>query len=105
MLREADDASIDQAGVLAIKLPGDLAPVLAEIQALLQQDSRANFDRALTELDAIVAQALQLSDEHLMYIQEQMRVDPFLKQLSILWEHRGARVQAYSDSTGEDRYD
>ena len=104
-LSEDESATIDRASILKLNIPLNLELALAEIKSIQKQDTYANFEAALVTLDAIVGQSLDLASDEISYIQEQMRSDPFLKQISILWEHRGPRVQAYSDSEGEDRYD
>lgn len=100
-----ESASLNKTDILNISVPTHLDTLLSEIDDIRGQDVTSNFENSLTSLDVIVGASLGLTETQIAYVQEQMRNDVFLKQISILWEHRGRRVQAYSDSEGKDRYD
>jgi hypothetical protein len=51
-----------------------------------------------------VADWFEMSEEDLNYITSAMTTDGFLKQLRPTFEHRGLRVQPYSDHSQDDRY-
>jgi len=87
-----------------LRLPPDLGSVVNEIARMRHHDVRGAFEVAVDHLDAIVGASLSLPAEHVEYVKAAFATDPYLKQLSILWEHRGPRVQVYADSEGADRY-
>lgn len=103
-LLENPDAALSRADFVKTQIPADLSAATEEIQRLKQHDARGAFNQAIDELDAVAGNALDLKPAQVAYIRTEMHNDPYLKQLSILWEHRGPRVQAYSDSEGIDRY-
>lgn len=103
-LLENPDAALSRADFAKTLIPADLTAATQEVQRLKQHDARGAFNQALDDLDTVAGAALGLSAAQSTYIRAEMHNDPYLKQLSILWEHRGPRVQAYSDSAGVDRY-
>lgn len=104
-LENAPDATITRDELTGISVPLALSSVCAEIIKARSCNHHGRFSQCLNDLDRLVGASLDLSDSEIDYALHAMTHDPFLKQVSILWEHRGLRVQAYSDHGDDDRYD
>lgn len=99
------DAVITKEEIAGMAMPSDLATICAEITKTRSADRHTRFNQCLMALDQIVGSSVDLTTDQIQYIVAAMTGDPFMKQVSILWEHRGLRVQPYSDHGDEDRYD
>jgi len=99
------DAVITRKDIADLKVPSDLAPICAEITNARSANRHGLFHQCLADLDRIVGLSLELSEDDIEFVLSSMVTDPFMKQVSILWEHRGLRVQPYSDHGDEDRYE
>jgi hypothetical protein len=103
-LEKQPDATISIGAFGEIPVPENIIEVAQAIDAIGNNSARQRFDKALKELDCVIGAAFHLSEAEISYIQAQMIEDGFLKQLQPMYEHRGVRVQPYSDHSDEDRY-
>ena len=107
LLRRLDEnpsVNFSKSEITSMQIPDALGEVNKECEALIKEDSRENFEAALRELDYLVGHSLGLTHAECNYIIKAMGTDPFLREIRPMYEHRGLRVQPYSDHSGEDRY-
>lgn len=104
-LDENAEATVKKTDLVDLVVPSNLTTVATGIAKYKVANRQSAFHQAQNDLDVIVATSLGLSDTEVAYIVKTTDTDPFLHQLSILWEHRGLRIQLYSDHSEDDRYE
>jgi hypothetical protein len=104
MIEEDSESSISISEFGQIAVPDNLSEVVLEIRKVKDSNPMASFQAAIDQLDLVVAEAIGFSSSQLSYVRSAMTEDPFLNQLRPMYEHRGLRVQLYSDHSDSDRY-
>lgn len=76
-----------------LAVPDDLNAVFSLLERYEGDSARGDFDDALAELDAMVAEALGLDDDQLSHILEAFKSDMLLKNVSPQWRHYSKSVE------------
>lgn len=101
---ERDDLEMDASDMLALRVPNDMATVVAEIHRWMRGNREEHFKQAHRDLDLACGAILGLTDAEVDWIIGQMASDPFLSELRPMYAHRGFRQQPYSDRVGRNMY-
>jgi hypothetical protein len=104
LVDDDNDITFDVETLGSLQVPSNIESVVAAIDLMRSTDPARLFHYALLELDRVVADLLDLSEEDFHYITAAMMNDGFLKQLRPAFEHRGLRIQPYADHSQGDRY-
>lgn len=76
-----------------LAVPDDLNAVSSLFERYEGDSARGDFDDALAELDAMVAEALGLDDDQLSHILEAFESDMLLRNVSPQWRHYSRSVE------------